>query len=124
MKANIDLTARAGCRAAEAPLMPRLDCVTLCRGEVQSRLPYCFRQGTTGPALLFIHGLGGAKENFDAAFQSAALAHCDLLSFDLPGTGLADFDPTKCADVSTLVDLARLVWNKLLPRPAFIVAAS
>jgi pimeloyl-ACP methyl ester carboxylesterase len=124
MKASIDLTERAGCRAAEAPPMPRLDCVTVCRGELQYRLPYCFRQGTTGPALLFIHGLGGAKENFYAAFQSAALAHCDLLSFDLPGTGLADFDPTKCADVSTLADLARLVWNKLLPRPAFIVAAS
>ena len=61
-----------------------------------------------------MHGLGGAKENFYAAFQSAALAHCDLLALDFPGTGPADFDPTKCADVSTLADLAHLVWNKLL----------
>jgi pimeloyl-ACP methyl ester carboxylesterase len=61
-----------------------------------------------------MHGLGGAKENFHAAFQSAALAHCDLLALDFPGTGPADFDPTKCADVSTLADLTHLVWNKLL----------
>jgi pimeloyl-ACP methyl ester carboxylesterase len=81
-------------------------------------------QGTTGPALLFIHGLGGAKESFYAAFQTAALAHCDLLAFDFPGSGLAEFDAAKCADVRTLAELTHLVWNKLLPRPAFLVAAS
>lgn len=104
--------------------LPRLDWVTVSRDGAQYRLPYCFRKGTTGPALLFIHGLGGAKENFHAAFQSPALAHCDLLSFDFPGTGLAEFDAETCADVSTLADVTRLVWNALLPRPAFIVAAS
>ena len=104
--------------------LPCLDWVTVERHGTEHRLPYCFRKGTTGPALIFIHGLGGAKENFYAAFQSAALSDYDLLAFDFPGTGLAEFDVVKCSDVSALADLAHLVWRKLLNRPAFIVAAS
>jgi pimeloyl-ACP methyl ester carboxylesterase len=104
--------------------LPRLDWVTIKRGKFQHRLPFLYRQGTTGPALFFIHGLGGAKENFYAAFQSPRLAHCHLLAFDFPGTGPAEFDPESCTDVSSLAEIAYLVWNTLLPQPAFIVAAS
>jgi pimeloyl-ACP methyl ester carboxylesterase len=74
--------------------------------------------------LLFVHGLGGAKENFYAAFQSAALADCDLLAFDLPGTGLAEFDPATCPDVRTLAEITHLVWKSIVPRPVFLVLAS
>jgi pimeloyl-ACP methyl ester carboxylesterase len=87
-------------------------------------MPYCFRPGTNGPSLIFIHGLGGAKENFQAVFQSAALAHCDLLTLDLPGTGLAEFDQAVCPDVSALADLCQLVWTSLIPGPAFVIGAS
>ena len=104
--------------------LPRLDWVTINRGGFRHRLPFLLRKGTTGPSLFFIHGLGGAKENFYAAFQFPQLAHCDLLAFDLPGTGLAEFDPESCSDVSALAEIAYLVWNTLLPQPAFVVAAS
>ena len=104
--------------------LPRWEALTVSRNGFEHRLPFVFRKGTTGPALLFIHGLGGAKENFYAAFQSPALADCDLLTFDFPGTGLAEFDADSCADVSTLAEITHLVWNALLPGPAFIVAAS
>jgi len=104
--------------------LPRLDWVTINRGGFRQRLPFLHRKGTTGPGLFFIHGLGGAKENFYAAFQCPQLAHCDLLAFDLPGTGLAEFDPESCTDVSALAEIAYQVWNTLLPQPAFIVAAS
>ena len=103
--------------------LPRLDWVTVCRNGAEIRLPYCHRKGT-GPAVLFIHGLGGAKENFYGAFQSPALADCELVAFDFPGTGLAAFDPDKTSDVSALADLAYLVWQELLPKPVYIVAAS
>lgn len=93
------------------------------KGEV-IRLPYMFRKGTTGPRVIFIHGLGGAKENFYAAFQSPAMMDCELLAFDLPGTGLAQFDPFKSPDVSSLAEIAQLAWQALVPGPAFIVAAS
>jgi pimeloyl-ACP methyl ester carboxylesterase len=104
--------------------LPQMQWVTVARNGAQHRLPYCFRKGTGGPALLFVHGLGGAKENFYAAYQCTALAHCDLLAFDFPGTGLAEFDVATCSDVSTLADLTHLIWKELLPRDAFIVAAS
>jgi pimeloyl-ACP methyl ester carboxylesterase len=104
--------------------LPRLDWVTINRGGFRHRLPFFLRKGTTGPSLFFIHGLGGAKENFYAAFQCPQLAHCDLLAFDLPGTGLAEFDAESCSGVSALAEISQLVWNTLLPQPAFIVAAS
>ena len=44
--------------------LPRLDWVTVKRNGTGQRLPYCFCKGTTGRALMFIHGLGVAKENF------------------------------------------------------------
>src|SRR5438270_3550027 len=103
--------------------LPQLDWVTVEHNGTSFRLPYCFRLGGGGPALIFIHGLGGSKENFQTAFQSAALAHCDLLTLDLPGVGLARFDRTACPDVVTLAHLCRLVWEKLLPGPAFLVGA-
>src|SRR5215217_4070745 len=87
-------------------------------------LPYFYRDGTDGPAILFVHGLGGAKENFYAAFQSPALADCTLATFDEPGTGLAAFDPSAGLDVSALADMAQAVADQLLPGPYFLAGAS
>lgn len=103
--------------------LPRLDWVTVRRNGRDVRLPYCHRSGT-GPAVLLIHGLGGSKENFGGAFQTPALRDCELLAFDLPGTGLAEFDPDVTPDVTALADLAYLIWHDLMPQPAYLVGAS
>ena len=87
-------------------------------------LPYLYREGTGGPAILFVHGLGGAKENFYAAFQSPALADCTLATFDEPGTGLAAFDPNAGLNVSALADMAQGVADQLLPGRYFLAGAS
>lgn len=86
-------------------------------------IPYFYRAGT-GPAILFIHGLGGAKENFYAAFQSAALRDCTLLAFDNPGTGLPEFDSSCTPDVSALSEIAHLISARLMPERYFVCAAS
>ena len=104
--------------------LPRIDILTL---ELRGRhfsLPYLQREGTGGPSVLFVHGLGGAKENFYAAFQSPALADCTLVTFDEPGTGLAAFDPEAGLDVSALADMAQGVAEQLLPGPYFLAGAS
>src|SRR6187402_3857011 len=89
--------------------LPRLDQVAVgWRGRTFS-LPYFYREGTGGPSVFFVHGLGGAKENFYAAFQSPALADCTLLTFDEPGTGLAAFEPDAGLDVSALADMSQSV---------------
>lgn len=108
---------------AEPRILPTLDRVELTyRGRALS-IPYFFRPGD-GPAILFIHGLGGAKENFYAAFQSRALDGCTLVAFDNPGTGLAEFDVTQVPDVSALADVAQVISEKLMTQQYFICAAS
>jgi pimeloyl-ACP methyl ester carboxylesterase len=109
---------------ATRPELPRFDWAGLELNGKHVTLPYIFRKGTTGPAILWLHGLNGAKENFFGAFQSPALAHCDLLAFDFPGYGLAHFHPEGCSDVSSIAELARGMWEQVLARPAFVVAAS
>jgi pimeloyl-ACP methyl ester carboxylesterase len=109
--------------ATQQRSLPTLDRLELSYRARAISIPYFLRRGS-GPAILFIHGLGGAKENFYAAFQTAALDHCMLVAFDNPGTGLAGFDPAQSPDVSALGDIAHLVSKKLMPEHFFIVAAS
>jgi pimeloyl-ACP methyl ester carboxylesterase len=104
--------------------LPRLDRLTVEWRGRQFRLPYFYREGAGGPSILFVHGLGGAKENFYAAFQSPALADCALITFDEPGTGLAAFDPEAGLDVSALADMAQSVADQLLPGPYYLAGAS
>jgi pimeloyl-ACP methyl ester carboxylesterase len=109
------------------PTKTKLPCLDETTVEWRGRpfgLPYLYRQGTGGPSVLFVHGLGGAKENFYAAFQSSALADCTLLTFDEPGTGLAAFDPEAGLNVSALADMAQSVAAQLLPGPYFLAGAS
>ena len=104
--------------------LPRLDLLTIDWRGRQFHLPYLYRAGSGGPSILFVHGLGGAKENFYAAFQSPALADCTLVAFDQPGTGLAIFDQDAGLDVGALADLANSVADQLLPVPYFLAGAS
>jgi pimeloyl-ACP methyl ester carboxylesterase len=104
--------------------LPRLDQVSVEWRGREFSLPYLYREGTGGPCVFFVHGLGGAKENFYAAFQSPALADCTLLTFDEPGTGLAAFDPNASLDVSALADMSHSVADQLLPGPYFLAGAS
>jgi pimeloyl-ACP methyl ester carboxylesterase len=87
-------------------------------------LPYFYREGAGGPSILFVHGLGGAKENFYTAMQSPALRQCTLVMFDLPGTGLADFDPALNLDVSALSEIAEMVAAALTSGPYWLAGAS
>jgi pimeloyl-ACP methyl ester carboxylesterase len=104
--------------------LPRLEQLTVEWRGREFLLPCLCREGTGGPSLLFVHGLGGAKENFQAAFQSPSLADCTLVTFDEPGTGLAAFDPNADLDVSALAEMTQSVAAQLLPGPYFLAGAS
>jgi len=104
--------------------LPSLDELTVEWHGLRFSLPYFFREGSGGPSVLFVHGLGGAKENFYAAFQSPALANCSLLTFDQPGTGLAEFFPDAELNVTALADITHSVAEQLLPGPYFLAGAS
>src|SRR4030095_1523522 len=104
--------------------LPRLERLTVEWRGREFSLPYFYRDGTGGPSVFFVHGLGGAKENFYWAFQSPALAGCTLLTFDEPGTGLAAFEPDAGLDVSALADMSQSVTDQLMPEPYFLAGAS
>jgi len=104
--------------------LPKMEWLSVSRAGKEFHIPVQLRMGTHGPTLLFVHGLGGAKENFLAAFQSQALSSCTLVAFDLPGTGLAQFDPEAWSGVSALAELAQIVRERWAPRNAYLVAAS
>lgn len=105
---------------AQFPVLDRV--VVEWRGVTLS-MPYLLRSAS-GPAILFVHGLGASKEIFHSAFQSRALADCTLVTFDLPGTGLAEFPVDAGLDVSGLAELTQAIADQLLPRPYFLAASS
>ena len=104
--------------------IPRLDELRIRWRDHSFSLPYFYRPGSGGPAVLFVHGLGGAKENFYAAFQSPSLADCTLVAFDAPGTGLAEFHAGAGLDVSALAEMAHELAERLLPGPYWLAGAS
>jgi pimeloyl-ACP methyl ester carboxylesterase len=46
-----------------------------------------FERPGGGPAVIFLHGLGSTKLDFQAALFDRELQHCRLIGFDLPGCG-------------------------------------
>jgi pimeloyl-ACP methyl ester carboxylesterase len=73
---------------------------------------------------LFVHGLGGVKENFFAAFLSPWLARCELVALDLPGSGQAEYSPEWALDVSGLAEIANDAAERLMPGPFTLAGAS
>lgn len=65
---------------------PLIDTVTIHYNNKPFRIEYFHRPGNKGE-ILFVHGLGGAKENYWEACKSPALAGYSLTAFDNPGTG-------------------------------------
>jgi len=102
---------------------PRLDVAHVTFRGRGHDIPYLHRPGS-GPTVLFVHGLGGAKENFYWATQSPALARCELLMFDQPGTGQARFSPEDGLDVSALAELTQAFSARLISRPYILAGAS
>jgi pimeloyl-ACP methyl ester carboxylesterase len=98
--------------------------VTVGRRGRQFALPYIYRSGAGRESILFVHGLGGSKENFYLALQSPALAAYSLLMFDFPGTGLSPYSPEDHLDVSGLADIAHEAAIKLIDGPYWLTGAS
>jgi hypothetical protein len=66
--------------------LPRLDMVTVGRRDRQFALPYLYRSGTGRGTILFVHGLGGSKENLYLALQILAVEARQVGQFRRPRT--------------------------------------
>jgi len=65
---------------------PQIRSLQLLYREKIFDIEYFYRQGNE-ETILFVHGLGGAKENFWEACKTDALSNHTLICFDNPGTG-------------------------------------
>jgi pimeloyl-ACP methyl ester carboxylesterase len=86
-------------------------------------LEYFFRKGHK-ETILFIHGLGGAKENFWEACKSTDLADHTLYCFDNPGTGNSTYYDNLPLNVDDLAAITMLFAEQLSLNDFILCGAS
>lgn len=75
-------------------------------------IEYFHRKGHK-ETILFIHGLGGAKENYWEACKSDSLSEHTLICFDNPGTGNSTYYEDTALDMDDLVSITSQFIEKL-----------
>jgi pimeloyl-ACP methyl ester carboxylesterase len=75
-------------------------------------IEYFFREGHK-ETILFIHGLGGAKENYLESCKADSLAEYTLICFDNPGTGNSTYYDDFLLDVDDLTQITSLFIEQL-----------
>lgn len=75
-------------------------------------IEFFHREGTKG-TILFVHGLGGAKENYWEACKSDSLNEYTLIGFDNPGTGNSTYYDDLPFDVDDLAEITHLFIEAL-----------
>jgi len=83
----------------------------LYKGKVFS-IEYFFRKGQK-ETILFIHGLGGAKENFWESCKTNSLAGHTLICLDNPGTGNSTYYDDFPLDIDDLAQITSLFIEQL-----------
>lgn len=83
---------------------PAIGTVTVHFNNKPFQIEYFHRPGHKGE-ILFVHGLGGAKENYWEACKSPALKGYSLTAFDNPGTGNSTYYNDMPLQVDDLADI-------------------
>ena len=102
---------------------PQINTVQLSLKDRPYDIEYFIREGNK-ETILFIHGLGGAKENFWESCKTDALADHTLICFDNPGTGNSTYYEDTFLDVDELAEVAAQFIKKLSLDKFFIAGAS
>ena len=72
---------------------------------------YSIRQGT-GDTILYLHGLGCSKEDFDPIVNSNRFKNYNLVSFDFPGCGSTPYPESLDLTIDDLVEITdAFVYN-------------
>jgi pimeloyl-ACP methyl ester carboxylesterase len=91
---------------------PQIGTVDLYYKGKKFSVEYFYRNGET-KTILFVHGLGGAKENFWEACKVDALGEHSLFCFDNPGTGNSTYFDDLPLNVDDLAAITNLFVQKL-----------
>jgi hypothetical protein len=87
-------------------------------------IEYFVRPGTHPETILFIHGLGGAKENFWTSTMHPKLKAYTLICFDNPGTGSSSYYADMPLNVDDLAELTNQFVKTLRLNRIHLVGAS
>lgn len=86
-------------------------------------IEYFYRPGGR-ETILFVHGLGGSKENYWEACKSAVLTRHTLIAFDNPGTGNSTYYDDRILHVDDLATITALFIAHLGIRDFILTGAS
>lgn len=101
---------------------PQIRTIELSYKNKAFSIEYFFRKGHKA-TILFIHGLGGAKENFLESCKSDSLAEHTLICFDNPGTGNSTYYDDFLLNVDDLTAITSLFIEQL-NIPKFILCGT
>ncbi|MGC9445044.1 MAG: alpha/beta fold hydrolase [Candidatus Methanospirareceae archaeon] len=87
------------------------------------QIAYSLRR-TPNVAVVFLHGLGCSKRDFQGAFDFPELSDYTLLAFDLPGCGDSPYPENLTLNMDDLVEITRLVLSTLQIRDLVLVGHS
>lgn len=91
---------------------PQISTIELLYKGKKFDIEYFFREGHKD-TILFVHGLGGAKENYWEACKTNELADHTLYCFDNPGTGNSTYYDDFPLDVDDLAAITALFVEQL-----------
>ena len=101
---------------------PQIKTIELLYKGKTFNIEYFFRAGQK-ETVLFVHGLGGAKENFWESCKSDSLADHTLICFDNPGTGNSTYYDDFLLDVDDLSVITSL-FIAVLKIPKFVLCGT
>ncbi len=102
---------------------PQIKKVQIIYNKKKFTIEYFRRKGFK-ETILFLHGLGGAKENFWDACKINDLSDYNLICFDNPGTGNSSYYKNYPLNVDDLTEITALFIEKLNIDNFFVVGTS
>jgi pimeloyl-ACP methyl ester carboxylesterase len=101
---------------------PQIKTIQLSYKDKTFDIEYFFREGQK-ETIVFIHGLGGAKENYLESCKADSLAEHTLICFDNPGTGNSTYYDDFPLDIDDLAAITSL-FIRQLNLPKFILCGT
>ena len=86
-------------------------------------LAYFVRPGSSQETLLYIHGLGCAKDDFLKAVDYDFLKKYTLFAFDWPGSGESSY-PARSLNLTDIVEITELIFEKLNLNKSVVIGHS
>lgn len=104
-------------------ILPQVQSLELKYKNLFYQIEYFIRPGNKA-TILFVHGLGGSKENYWESLKISELDDYCLIAFDNPGIGSSTYYDDHPLNVDDLVEVTALFIEKMKLKNFILVGAS